>query len=230
MTNYHIDRENLPAILPIFPLTGTLLLPGGQLPLNIFEPRYLAMVQDSLQTRTRLIGMVQPRVPNEADNNGAALGNPSEEPEIYTTGCAGKIISFTETSDGRFLVTLYGITRYKILEEEQPRDGYRRIKPDYGSFPSDQNDAETPLSINRSEFLEKLRKYLNFRKIKVNWESIEKAELTRLVTSLAMSIPFSPVERQALLEANSNEDRVALLLAMMEMAGLGVVGQSEISH
>ncbi len=198
--------------------------------MNIFEPRYIAMVQDSLRTQTRLIGMVQPRVPNEADNTGAAQGNPSEEPEIYTTGCAGKIISFTETSDGRFLITLYGITRYNILEEEQPRDGYRIIKPDYGSFPSDQNDAETLLSINRSEFLEKLRRYFNFRKIKVNWEGIEKAELTQLVTSLAMSIPFSPVERQALLEANSNEDRVALLLAMMEMAGLSVEGQNEISH
>ncbi|MEC9078300.1 MAG: LON peptidase substrate-binding domain-containing protein [Pseudomonadota bacterium] len=230
MTSYHIDREKLPAILPIFPLTGTLLLPGGQLPLNIFEPRYLAMVQDSLQTQTRLIGMVQPRVPNEEDNIGAALDNLSDEPEIYTTGCAGKIISFTESSDGRFFITLFGITRFKILEEEQPRDGYRRIKPDYRSFPLDQNDAGTPLSINRSEFLEKLKKYFNFRKIRVNWENIEKAELTQLVTSLAMSIPFSPVERQALLEANSNEDRVALLLAMMEMAGLSVGGQSEISH
>ena len=230
MTNYHIDREKLPGILPIFPLTGTLLLPGGQLPLNIFEPRYLAMVQESLQTQTRLIGMVQPRVPNEADNNGSALGILSEEPDIYTTGCAGKIINFTETTDGRFLITLYGVTRYTILKEEEPRDGYRRIKPDYSSFPLDQNNTETSLSIDRSEFLEKLRKYFNFRKIEVDWESIKKAELTRLVTSLAMSIPFSPVERQALLEANSNEDRVALLLAMMEMAGLSVGGQSEISH
>ena len=102
MTNYHIDREKLPAILPIFPLTGTLLLPGGQLPLNIFEPRYLAMVQDALLTQTRLIGMVQPRVPSESDNSGPAFGDLTGAPEIYTTGCAGKIISFTENSDGRF--------------------------------------------------------------------------------------------------------------------------------
>jgi len=230
MTSYHIDPGKLPSILPIFPLTGTLLLPGGQLPLNIFEPRYLAMVQDALHTQTRLIGMVQPRIPDEADNNGSAQADLSEEPETYTIGCAGRIINFTETSDGRFLITLYGITRYRILEEEAPRDGYRRVKPDYGGFARDQNEAETPLSINRSEFLEKLKKYFNSRQIEVDWANIEKADLTRLVTSLAMSIPFSPAERQALLEANSNEERVTLLLAMMEMAVLSVGGQTEISH
>lgn len=230
MTNYHIDVEKLPSTLPIFPLTGTLLLPGGQLPLNIFEPRYLAMVQDALRTETRLIGMVQPLIPDEADNKGSAKADRLEEPETYPIGCAGKIINFTETSDGRFLITLYGITRYKILGEGELREGYRRVKPDYGGFARDQDQTETPLSINRSEFKEKLKKYFNSRQIKVDWATIEKADLNRLVTSLSMSLPLSPVERQALLEAHTNDDRVALLLAMIEMAGLSVGEQSGISH
>jgi len=230
MTGYRLEPEKLPPILPVFPLTGVLLLPGGQLPLNIFEPRYLAMVRDALASEARLIGMVQPRVPDPTDNHGPAPGTPSDAPEIYAIGCAGRVVGFNETPDGRNLITLHGITRFRITEETALGDGYRRVKAGYGDFSGDLNADEAPVAIDRDRLLEAVKKFFEARRIDAEWEQVEKTETGRLVTSLAMSIPFSPVERQALLESASADDRAALLITMMEMAAAAPEGEGGISH
>ncbi|MEK9684550.1 MAG: LON peptidase substrate-binding domain-containing protein [Rhodospirillaceae bacterium] len=230
MTNYRLEATQLPASLPIFPLTGVLLLPGGQLPLNIFEPRYLAMVSAALKTPSRLIGMVQPRVPNQADTLGEIPGSQTGQPEIYRIGCAGRIIGFNETPDGRNLITLHGITRFRITSEATSEEGFRRINADFSDFADDRNDPKKLENIDRSYLLKTVQNYFSARQITADWDQLEKADTERLITSLAMSIPFSPVERQALLESVSIDDRAAMLITMMEMAGSAAANLSEISH
>jgi Lon protease-like protein len=196
----------LPAILPIFPLTGVLLLPRGRLPLNIFEPRYLAMTRDAL-AGDRLIGMVQPSDP------GASSSNPT----VYPTGCAGRITSFSETEDGRFLITLTGTCRFRIREELPLLEGYRRIVPEWGEFVRDL-ESELEPGFDRERLLRGLKTYFQKHQISADWDAIGLVAGERLVTSVAMICPFEPSEKQALLEASDLEKRAQLLTAIVEMA------------
>src|SRR5438128_7218024 len=198
----------LPLVLPIFPLTGVLLLPRGRLPLNIFEPRYLAMTRDALAGE-RLIGMVQPSDP------GASASNPP----VYPTGCAGRITSFAETEDGRFLITLTGTCRFRIREELPLLDGYRRIVPEWREFARDL-EGEGELGFDRDRLMRGLRSYFQQHQISADWDAITAVPGERLVTSIAMVCPFEPSEKQALLEAPDLDERARLLTAIVEMAVL----------
>lgn len=197
--------EGLPAVLPIFPLPGVLLLPGGRLPLNIFEPRYVAMVRDALGGE-RLIGMIQPN--EDSRDIGAA--------KVYSTGCAGRISAFSETEDGRYLITLSGLIRFDVGRELPPLNGYRRVAPDFTRFRRDLESDAGP--IDRESFLETLGVYMKAAGIEGDWSAIEDAESEPLVTSLAMACPFGPPEKQALLEAMTLPERVDTMTAIMKMA------------
>lgn len=202
--------EDLPATIPIFPLTGVLLLPRGPLPLNIFEPRYLAMVQDALAAPQRLIGMVQPEA--------GASGN-SSVPGVYRIGCAGRISAFQETEDGRYLITLSGVCRFRVVEELATTRGYRRIKADWAEFADDLEDSP-PIEIDRERMLKPLQVYFRAQQIEANWDAIRETPDERLITSLAMICPFAPAEKQALLEAPDLATRAEVLTALLEMAAL----------
>ena len=198
----------LPTTLPIFPLPGVLLLPHGRLPLRIFEPRYLAMTRDALAGE-RLIGMVQPNDPVVSDAN----------PPIYPIGCAGRITSFTETDDGLFLITLTGISRFRIREELPLLEGYRRVVPEWREFARDLASDDEP-NFDRDRLLRGLRAYFQHHRIEADWDAITSVPGERLVTSIAMICPFEPSEKQALLEASDLNERARLLTAIVEMAAL----------
>jgi len=202
----------LPDILPIFPLTGILLLPRGRLPLNIFEPRYLAMIRDALGGE-RLIGMIQPSEP-QRDNIGEGALNPP----LYPVGCAGRITQFNETDDGRYLVTLTGVSRFRIREELPLLAGYRRVVPNWAAFAQDRH-ADEP-DFDRARLIHGLKGYFAQRQISADFEAIEKAPGEYLVTSLAMACPFAPNEKQALLEAADPNERARLLTTLVEMAAI----------
>ncbi len=208
MSERHGNRP-LPAILPIFPLTGVLLLPRGHLPLNIFEPRYLAMTRDAM-AGDRLIGMVQPSDPHQS-----LAGNPM----VYPTGCAGLLSSFAETEDGRFVITLTGLSRFRIREELPLSSGYRRVAADWTDFAADLA-GEEEVDFDRQRLLRGLRTYFDRHKIQANWEALATVRGERLIASIAMICPFEPSEKQALLEAADLAARARLLTAVVEMAGL----------
>jgi Lon protease-like protein len=199
------DFDELPPEIPIFPLPGVLLLPGGRLPLNVFEPRYLAMVEDAL-AGPRAVGMLQPC--EEADDVGAA--------RTYDTGCLGRITAFSETEDGRYLITLSGLIRFDVTAELNPRQGYRRVAADYGRFRDDLEQAGG--EIDRGRLLQALGDYFDANGIEGDWDAIEEAENEALVTSLAMICPFAAPEKQALLEAMTLPDRAEAMTAIMEMS------------
>ena len=205
------EETALPDILPIFPLTGVLLLPRGRLPLNIFEPRYLAMTRDALGGQ-RLIGMVQPNEPQEDGRGGGGLN-----PPVYPVGCAGRVTQFSETDDGRYLVTLTGVSRFRIREELPLLDGYRRVVPDWQPFAHDRERSGKP-EFDRERLIRGLKSYFAQRQIQADFEAIEKAPGEYLVTSLAMACPFAPSEKQALLEAADPDERARLLTTLVEMA------------
>ena len=198
----------LPTTLPIFPLPGVLLLPHGRLPLRIFEPRYLAMTRDALAGE-RLIGMVQPNDPVVSDAN----------PPIYPIGCAGRITSFTETDDGLFLITLTGISRFRIREELPLLEGYRRVVPEWADFARDL-EADENSGFDRDRLIRGLKGFFQHHQISADWDAIASTPVDRLVTSIAMMCPFEPSEKQALLEASDLDDRARLLTAIVEMAVL----------
>jgi Lon protease-like protein len=206
MQRYH-SIEELPQTLPIFPLTGALLLPRGHLPLNIFEPRYLAMV-DAAMSGTRLIGMIQPTEPEDK----------VLKPKLSAVGCAGRITSYRETEDGRYLITLNGICRFRIGEELGIATPFRQIRPDYAPYLSDLV-ATPPDSFPRDRLAHALKDYLSRRDLKADWGPVMSAPADVLINALAMLCPFQPSEKQALLEAPSWEERVDTLVALLEMAG-----------
>jgi Lon protease-like protein len=199
--------ENLPASLPIFPLPGALLLPGGRLPLNIFEPRYLNMVRDAIAGE-RLIGMIQPN--QDSDDPGSA--------ETYRTGCAGRIVAFSETEDHRYLITLAGLIRFDVASELPLEQGYRRVAPNYERFRDDL--GEDTDDIDRESLLEALRAYFEVSGLDSDWSAVEKAPDESLVTSLAMACPFDPPEKQALLEAMTLSERAETLITILRMSVL----------
>ena len=219
---------DLPRVIPIFPLTGALLLPTGKLPLNIFEPRYLAMVRNALADNQRIIGMVQPRTPDLDDNRGAS-GNGGNEPVLYKIGCAGRIISFTESEDGRYLLTLLGVCRFEIAEEIAGKDDYRRVIPDFQRFRDDVSDP-TVFDIDRDRLLLAVKEYFALHNIEISWDAIQETPDDKLITSLAMTCPFGPSERQALLETETATSRADLIIALLEMAILENSSTSDISH
>jgi hypothetical protein len=197
--------DDLPDILPIFPLTGVLLLPRGRLPLNIFEPRYLAMTRDAMEGE-RLIGMVQPSDPPIREMN----------PAVYPLGCAGRITSFSETEDSRILITLTGVSRFRIREELPPLSGYRRVVAEWGDFTDDRNPDEH--GFDRSRLTNGLKSFFTQRQVQADWSAIDQAPGEHLVTSIAMMCPFAPNEKQALLEAKTLDERAHLLTALIEMS------------
>jgi Lon protease-like protein len=201
--------EQLPKPLAIFPLSGALLLPGGKLPLNVFEPRYLAMTQDALKG-DRMIGMVQPR---EGQDKIAV-------PELFRLGCVGRITSFSETDDGRYQIVLSGLCRFEIAEEIEPQNGYRRVVPDYSRYYGDFKEAADGV-IDRKRLMQVLRAYFKIQKIQADWKAIEGASDERLVTTLAMVCPFEPSEKQALLQSQDLRERGRVMTALFEMAVLG---------
>ncbi|MEI9995350.1 MAG: LON peptidase substrate-binding domain-containing protein [Rhizomicrobium sp.] len=203
---YH-GIDDLPRTLGVFPLTGVLLLPRGHLPLNVFEPRYLALVESAL-SGSRLIGMIQP-----TENEEKAL-----KPALSAIGCAGRLTSYRETEDGRYLITLTGICRFRVVEELDTPASFRAVKPDFGPFAGDlaeRDDGDFP----RERLLAALTEYLQRRELKADWKSVMNAPAETLVNALAMLCPFEPNEKQALLEAPEWTDRVSTLLALLEMAG-----------
>lgn len=202
--------EDLGERLPIFPLPGVLLLPGGFLPLNIFEPRYLNMTSDALGN-DRMIGMIQPK----------PGGDLAGDPPVYETGCAGRIVSFEEADDGRNLITLKGLLRFDITEELAPKDGYRLVAPDWKPYVQDLDDAGGAIP-DRNGFLRSLKKYFKLNRMDANWAAIEEAPCERLITSVAMICPFEPSEKQALLEAATVPERIEILTTLVEMAVMGM--------
>lgn len=202
----------LPGEIAVFPLSGALLLPQGRLPLNIFEPRYLAMTQDSMAAG-RMFGMIQP-------DPGAAEG--PKGPGLYRVGCLGRLTSFAETDDGRMLVTLTGLVRFRVLEELEVRHGYRRVRADYAPFMADLDTAGPAPVIDRPELLAALRPFFKARGIEANWTAVEQTTDPALVLTLAMVCPFEVPEKQALLEAATPAERATMLIALLRMGAHGV--------
>jgi hypothetical protein len=198
----------LPEKLPLFPLAGLLLLPRGRLPLNIFERHYLAMIEDALG-HGRLVGIIQPS--QEAEDLSAV--------PLYQIGCAGRITSFNETEDGRYLVTLHGVCRFRVTEELPLLQGYRRVKPDWQPFLGD-IAPPTEEVFDRGHLMEALRPYFKMQELAADWTAIQNAGGESIISALAMICPFAPNEKQALLESPTLRDRAALLIALLEMATL----------
>ncbi len=201
-------QADLPSEFPIFPLPGALLLPHGKLPLNIFEPRYLALVDDSLAAG-RMFGMIQPNAHAPRAPNG---------PSLYQIGCLGRLSHFSETDDGRYLITLTGISRFRAMEELPIRHGYRRISGDFSPFKDDLSPPPSSIGLKRAELLGALRPFFTMHDIDANWEAIERMPEATLITTLAMLCPFDDAEKQALLEAPTEADRAADLLALLRMS------------
>jgi hypothetical protein len=204
---YHPTPDSLPAEFAVFPLPGALLLPRGKLPLNIFEARYLAMTEDSLAAG-RMFAMIQP------DPN---LPEGETGPGLYQVGCLGRLSSFSETDDGRFLITLNGLARFTIAAELPMRRGYRRVRGDFSRFPADLDPTPQPIGVEREALLAALRSYFARRSVDANWDAIRRMPDDVLVVTLAMVCPFEPAEKQALLEAPSDADRAGTLLALLQM-------------
>jgi len=204
---------DLPAVLPIFPLPGALLLPGGKLPLNIFEKRYLAMVRDAMRSDSRMIGMIQPRE-DEAAN---------EPPAVYATGCAGRIVAFSETDDGRYLIALTGVARFQVVRELPSASAYRRVETDFAPFRADLEEGSAA-AIDRDRLIKALKAYFTLESISADWDAIVEAPDDKLVTTLAMVCPFGNREKQALLESPGLTERSQMMTALIEIAVLDNAG------
>lgn len=202
-----MKMTDLPDTIPVFPLAGALLLPRARLPLHIFEPRYRAMLEDCMKTPTRLIGMIQPReVPG------------SEERRLSAIGCAGRLTAFSETEDGRYMVTLTGISRFRVKEEVQGFTPYRRCQVDWTPFARDLGDEETDPAFDRAKFLAVLARFFAARGMETDWSSLSGADPELLINSLSMLLPIPPEDKQALLEAPSLVTRRETLVTLIEFA------------
>ena len=198
---------DLPLVIPVFPLDGVLLLPGGQLPLNIFEPRYLNMLDDAMSGE-RIIGIIQTRA-----------GGDYERPALAPVGCAGRVTSFAETSDGRYLITLTGLCRFRAGDELPVRTPYRQMRVDFSPYEPDlrEDGAGERTAADIDRLLVALRRYLDHRGLAIDWGDAESAPSDALINSLAMALPFDPMEKQALLEAETIFERKATLTALLEI-------------
>ena len=202
MTSFFSSTQDLPDKMPIFPLPSAVLLPGGQLPLNIFEPRYLAMIEDTLATPGRLIGMVQP------------VG---EDGDLFAVGCAGRITYFQETDDGRYMIALAGVCRFNLKHHAETEGGYRVADVDWTAFQHDLHSTDDGID-NRQQLLDVMRDYFKVRGFEADWDQIEQSANDQILNTLAMVCPFDVAEKQALLEANDANERASLLMAIMQMA------------
>jgi len=199
---------DLPEVVPVFPLPGALLLPRGQMPLNIFEPRYLAMVDDALRDGHRLIGMIQP---------DAAHSRNEVKPALFRVGCVGRITQLAEAGDGRYILELTGISRFKVIEEMTVLTAYRQCKVDYFPYIDDFTARKGEDEVDRAEVLRTLTDFLKANNLKTDWDEIKSAPNEALVNALAMMSPFGPAEKQALLEAPDLKTRAEILVALTEM-------------
>ena len=199
---------DLPEIIPVFPLPGALLLPRGQMPLNIFEPRYLAMVDDALRDGHRLIGMIQPDVTHSPN---------ADKPVLFRVGCVGRITQLAESGDGRYILELTGVCRFKVVEEITVLTAYRQCKVDYFPFIDDFTARKGEEAVNREALLVALASFLKANNLKVDWEGVESAPNEALVNALAMMSPYGPAEKQAMLEAPDLKTRAEILIAVTEM-------------
>src|SRR5580765_3408949 len=198
----------LPEVIPVFPLPGALLLPRGQMPLNIFEPRYLAMVDDAMRAGHRLIGMIQPDIMHTERR---------DRPTLFSIGCVGRITQLAESGDGRYLLELTGVTRFRLVEEMTVLTAYRQCKVDYFPFLDDFTARKGEEAVDREALLEVLTDFLNANNLKVDWEGIESAPNEALVNALAMMSPYGTAEKQAMLEAPDLKTRAEILIAVTEM-------------
>jgi Lon protease-like protein len=200
---------DLPRTLPVFPLPGALLLPRGQMPLNIFEPRYLEMVDDAFRDGHRLIGMIQP---------DPAHPGTEERPGLYSIGCAGRITQLAETGDGRYLLQLTGVARFRIAEELKVATAYRQCQVDFSPFTDDFVARRGEDAVDRKAVLAALSGFLKANNLKADWSGIETASNEALVNALAMMSPYDPAEKQAMLEAPDLKTRAEILVAVTEIA------------
>lgn len=199
--------SDLPRTVPIFPLPGALLLPRARLPLHIFEPRYLAMLDDTLKSSDRLIGMIQPRE-----------GQSSGKSSLHAIGCAGRITGFSETEDGRYMITLAGISRFRVVKEVEGFHPYRRCAVNWDSFERDLGGTEHDTAFDREDFFTSLKQFFESEELKTDWESLKEADDELLINSLSMLCPFEPEDKQALLEAPSLETRRETLVTLIQFA------------
>jgi hypothetical protein len=199
----------LPAVIPVFPLPGALLLPRGQMPLNIFEPRYLAMIDDALRSGHRLIGMIQP--------DPAHPGPDENKPALFDIGCVGRITQFAESGDGRYLIQLTGIARFRVEEELVADTPYRQCQVTYQPFADDFTARKGEEAVDRAALLQALSAFLKANNLKADWEGIENAPNEALVNALAMMSPYGAAEKQALLEAPDLKSRAEILVAVTEI-------------
>ncbi|ASP34909.1 LON peptidase substrate-binding domain-containing protein [Labrenzia sp. VG12] len=199
---------DLPPVLPVFPLSGALLLPRTQLPLNIFEQRYIDMI-DAALAGNRLIGMVQPLTDQPSDD--------ADRPALASVGCVGRLTSFQETGDGRYLISLQGITRFSLGKERKVYASFREVECDFAPFADDLKCGEGEDDVDRNGLLRTLREYLDANNLEADWESVTEAETEVLVNALCMMCPYGPQEKQALLEARDLKTRAETLIAITEM-------------
>ena len=199
---------DLPEVIPVFPLPGALLLPRGQMPLNIFEPRYLAMIDDTLRDGHRLIGMIQP---------DPAHGGKPDKPALYKIGCAGRITQLAESGDGRYLLELTGVARFRIEEELHVATAYRQARVTFAPFADDFVARKGEDAVDRDAVLVALRDFLEANNLKADWDGIEKAPNEALVNALAMMSSYGPAEKQAMLEAPDLKTRAEILIAVTEI-------------
>jgi uncharacterized protein len=208
------NPADLPDALPIFPLPGALLLPRAKLPLHIFEPRYLAMLEDTMKTSHRLIGMIQPcTVPG------------TREERLHSIGCAGRLTGFSETEDGRYMITLSGVSRFRLLREVSGFTPYRKAEVNWAGFERDLGATESDQSMDRERFLNLLSRFFAARNLSTDWGSLKDAEDELLINSLSMLCPFDPEDKQALLEAPSLGTRRETLVTLIEFALRGGNGE-----
>ncbi len=191
---------DLPSTIAVFPLPRAVLLPRSRLPLHIFEPRYLAMIEDVMKTPERLVGMIQP---NGSDR-------------LHTIGCAGRLTQFSETEDGRYMITLSGISRFRILSEHSGFEPYRKFDVTWDGFEQDRRAVDKDTTFDRDAFFKLLERYLEGRGLSTDWETLREAEDELLINSLSMLLDFEPEDKQALLEAPSLMTRRETLVTLIE--------------
>jgi Lon protease-like protein len=201
--------EDLPGVIAVFPLPGALLLPRGQMPLNIFEPRYLAMIDDAMRAGTRVIGMIQP--------DPAHPGSDPNRPHLFNVGCVGRITQFAESGDGRYLIQLTGVSRFRVEEELAIGTPYRQCRVTYAPFTADFTARQGETEVDRKTLLRTLAEFLRVNKLKTVWKEIESAPNEALVNALAMMSPYGAAEKQALLEAPDLKTRAEILVAVTEI-------------
>ena len=204
--NYRRPRE-MPRLMPVFPLAGALLLPRRPIQLTIFEPRYLAMLDDALSGE-RLIGMIQPSAEDEADEPA---------PELYPIGCAGRIVQYAEIGDDRCFLTLMGVARFRVAKEQTTATPYRLVRADFSDFADDFKEGLGEGAVDRNSLVEALRAFAEANRVKIDWEDVDKASNETLVNGLAMLSPYGAKEKQALLEATDLKSRAEILVAISQM-------------